>query len=96
MVMSGTRRRACRHCADCGQETDCTYSRHDLHRSHASSEWEGKGGKEEKGRNTAFTTSLSAEQGLPKVCAHWPELTGGVPFFFFFVHSLLVCDLDRS
>jgi len=27
-----------RHCADCGQETDCTYSRHDLHRSHASNE----------------------------------------------------------
>jgi len=27
-----------RHCADCGQETDCTYSRHDLHRSHASKE----------------------------------------------------------
>jgi len=27
-----------RHCADCGQEADCTYSRHDLHRSHASNE----------------------------------------------------------
>jgi len=25
-------------CADSGQETDCTYSRHDLHRSHASNE----------------------------------------------------------
>jgi len=25
-----------RHCADSGQETDCTYSRHDLHRSYAS------------------------------------------------------------
>jgi len=24
------------HCADSGQETDCIYSRHDLHRSHAS------------------------------------------------------------
>jgi len=27
-----------RHCVDSGQETDCTYSRHDLHRSHASNE----------------------------------------------------------
>jgi len=28
----------CRHCADSGQETDCIYPRHDLHRSHASNE----------------------------------------------------------
>jgi len=27
-----------RRCADSGQETDCIYPRHDLHRSHASNE----------------------------------------------------------
>ena len=27
-----------RNCEDSGQETDCTYPRHDLHRSHASNE----------------------------------------------------------
>jgi len=29
---------SCRHCADSGQEPDCKYSRHDLHRSHTSTE----------------------------------------------------------